>query len=297
MSHQERQYLDLLQKILISGSERLDRTGVGTKAVFGAMMRFDLSQGFPLFTTKKVFWKTAFKEMLWMLSGSTSLRALLSQNVRIWTDWPLQRFRKETGLNMPQDDFERLILIDDAFNEKWGDLGPIYGAQWRAWQAADGRKIDQVQDVIDTIKKNPASRRIIIEGWNVGELHKMALPPCHKTYQFFVRENERKLDLLFSMRSCDTAIGLPFNIANAALMLTLMALETGLEPGELVWSGADAHIYSNHFAGVRKLIEREPKAFPKLVVRKKPSLFEYTIEDFEIEGYEPHPPIAFDVAV
>ena len=184
--HPEQQYLDLLAHLVDNGDERVDRTGVGTRATFGYQMRFDLTEGFPLFTTKRVYWKTAFKEILWMLAGGDNIRQLLEQNVKIWTDWPLKRYRQSTGSDISQEDFEQRILADDAFADQWGQLGPVYGKQWREWPAADGSKIDQVQRVLDDLKNNPTSRRILWDGWNVAELDNMALPPCHKHYQFYV---------------------------------------------------------------------------------------------------------------
>jgi len=183
--HPEQQYLDLLQLLIDCGDSRIDRTGVGTRAVFGHQMRFNLADGFPVFTTKQVYWKTAFKEILWMLSGGDNIRELLQQNVKIWTDWPLKKYREANNVDISQQDFETKILADTAFAKKWGALGPVYGKQWRSWKAADGREIDQVQQVIDDLKNNPTSRRIIWDGWNVAELENMALPPCHKHYQFF----------------------------------------------------------------------------------------------------------------
>lgn len=296
--HPEYQYLELLQNILEHGDERVDRTGVGTKALFGAQMRFDLAQGFPLFTTKQVYWKTAFKEMLWMLSGSTSLKELLVQKVTIWTDWPFRKYRDATGDKITQQEFEKLIINDDAFNAKWGDLGPIYGKQWRRWKTADGREIDQVQNVIDLLKNNPTSRRILWDAWNVGELDQMALPPCHKHYQFFVNQKRGTLNGCMIQRSVDAYLGLAWNIPNLALVTHLLAEQTGLKPGEIVWFGLDTHLYLNHVDAALTQLSREPRAFPKLMIKRKPSsLFDYRIDDLEIEGYSPHPAIKAEVAV
>ena len=295
--HPEYQYLDLLQELLSHGDERMDRTGVGTLALFGRQMRFDLADGFPAFTTKRVFWKTAFKEMLWMLSGGTNIRELLEQDVRIWTDWPLAKYRRATGEEISQGDFEARVLGDRAFSDKWGDLGPVYGKQWRRWRTSDGQEIDQVQDVIDQIRNNPASRRIIWDGWNVGELDRMALPPCHKHYQFFVSKNE-ELSLAVVQRSADCLLGMSWNILNAGLTLSLLAKETDLQPREVVWYGLDVHLYRNHLEQAKQLIAREPRPFPNLKIKRKaPSLFEYRIEDLELEGYHPHAHIAVPVAV
>lgn len=294
----EYQYLNLLRRILEEGDERVDRTGVGTKAIFGAQMRFSLKESFPIFTTKRVYWKTAFKEMLWMLSGSSSLRDLLKQNVRIWTDWPLKKYRDQTGHMISQEDFETRILEDDAFDKVWGDLGPIYGKQWRRWKAADGTEIDQVQQVLDTIKTNPASRRMLWDGWNVAELDQMALPPCHKHYQFFVNHKDKTLNGACIQRSVDAYLGLVWNIANLALVTRLMAEQTGYQPGEITWFGLDTHIYLNHMDAAQLQLTREPRSFPQLNIKRKPaSLFDYSIEDFELIGYDPHPAIKAEVAV
>ena len=297
MRHPEYQYLDLLQELLDHGDKRMDRTGVGTLALFGRQMRFDLSESFPILTTKRVYWKTAFKEMLWMLSGGTNIRELLEQNVRIWTDWPLARYRKETGEEVSQEEFEARVLGDRQFADKWGDLGPIYGKQWRRWKTSDGREIDQLEQVVDLIRSNPTSRRIIWEGWNVGELDQMALPPCHKTYQVFV-SGEGKLSLALCQRSVDVTLGLGFNSLSQALLACLLAKETDLEPGETVWFGMDVHLYLNHVEQAREQLSRDPRPFPKLKIKRKAdSLFDYRIDDFEIEGYDPHPAIRFPIAV
>lgn len=298
MSHQEQQYLDLLSKLIEEGDERIDRTGVGTRAVFGHQMRFDLSEGFPVFTTKKVFWKTAFKEMLWMLGGGSNIRELLEQNVRIWSEWPHQKYCQETGEDISLADFEAKILQDDAFAERWGDLGPVYGQQWRHWKTYDGGAIDQVQYVVDQLKNNPTGRRILWDGWNVAELDDMALPPCHKHYQFFVQPSSNKLCGAMIQRSADSFLGLAWNVCNLALVTTLLAEQTGYEPGEIVWFGLDVHLYLNHIEQAKEQISRQPRAFPKLKIKRKPgSLFDYRIEDFELEGYDPHPHIAAPVAV
>ena len=297
MKHPEYQYLDLLQELLEHGDKRMDRTGVGTLALFGRQMRFDVSENFPILTTKRVYWKTAFKEMLWMLSGGTNIRELLDQNVRIWTDWPLARYRKETGEEVSQEEFEARVLDDRQFADKWGDLGPVYGKQWRRWKASDGREIDQIQEVIGQIRSNPTSRRIIWEGWNVGELDQMALPPCHKTYQVFVSEQGR-LSLALCQRSADSCAGLPWNVCSAALLARLLAKETGLDPGEIVWFGMDVHLYLNHIEQAREQIARKPRPFPALTIKRRAgSLFDYRIDDFELKGYDPHPPISLPIAV
>ncbi len=295
--HPEEQYLDLLRNLMARGDERVDRTGVGTRALFGVEMRFDLADGFPIFTTKRVYWKTAFKEILWMLSGGSNIRELLQQNVRIWSDWPLRRYRDETGEDVAQDEFERRVLDDDAFAAKWGDLGPVYGKQWRRWRTADGREIDQVQYVIDELRNNPTNRRILWDGWNVAELEDMALPPCHKHYQFFVSSDGR-LSGAVIQRSADSFLGLAWNVCNLALVTTLLAQQCDLEPGEIVWYGLDVHLYLNHVEQAAEQVARTPKPFPTLTLKRRPeTLFDYTIDDIAVEGYDPHPAISAPVAV
>ena len=210
MRHPEYQYLDLMEQVLERGDERIDRTGVGTRSLFGAMLRFDLSDGtVPILTTKRVYWKTAVKEMLWFLTGGTNIRELLQDNVRIWTDWPLASYRKETGEDIPQDEFERRVLEDDAFAQRWGELGPVYGKQWRRWLGADGQEHDQIAGLLKTLRGNPASRRMLFHGWNVPELGAMALPPCHLLYQYHVT-SDGKLNCLLLQRSVDLFIGASF---------------------------------------------------------------------------------------
>ncbi|TDW31856.1 thymidylate synthase [Rhizobium azibense] len=307
--HPEYQYLDLIEHVLEKGDRRIDRTGVGTLSVFGAMMRFDLSDGtFPVFTTKRVYWKTAVKEMLWFLTGRTDLQSLLRENVRIWTDWPLAKYREATGEDISQEEFEARILSDDDFSRRWGNLGPIYGKQWRRWLDADGKEHDQIATVIETLKTKPSSRRMLFHAWNVGELDRMALPPCHMTYQFHVTGlgDERagtegakpKLQLLVFQRSCDLGLGAPFNIAQEAALLHMIAQQVDMTPGELVWVGGDTHLYLNHMDMARTLLSREPRPFPKLRLLRRPeSIDGYTIDDFEVTGYDPHPAIDAPVAV
>ena len=298
MNHPEDQYLTLLRDLIEHGDDRVDRTGVGTKALFGREMRFDLGDGFPVFTTKRVFWKTAFKEMLWMLSGDSNIRPLLQQNVRIWTNWPLKKYRDATGDDISQEDFEARILSSSDFAHEWGDLGPVYGKQWRRWKASDGREIDQVQNVVEQLRTNPTSRRILWDGWNVGELDEMALPPCHKHYQFYVDQKTASLSGALIQRSADSFLGLAWNVANLALVTTLLAEQTGYRAGGIVWYGLDVHLYMNHIQQARQQVQRTPKAMPRLVIKRKPeSLFDYRIDDFDLDGYEPHPHISAEVAV
>lgn len=303
--HPEYQYLDLIEHLLEKGDRRIDRTKVGTSSMFGAMMRFDLSDGtFPVYTTKRVFWKTAVKEMLWFLTGQTNIQSLLRDNVRIWTDWPLDKYRKATGEDISQEDFEKRLLAEDDFAQKWGELGPVYGKQWRRWVDASGTEHDQIATVIETLKKSPTSRRMVFHAWNVGELDQMALPPCHMVYQFHTSlvegdaEGKRKLSMLCLQRSADTGLGVPFNTCQQAALLLMVAQQVDMEPGELVWVGGDVHLYLNHLDMARTLVSREPRPFPKVRLLRRPdSIDGYRIEDFEVTGYDPHPAIDAPVAV
>ena len=306
-SHWEWEYLELMRRIWEHGDERVDRTGVGTRSVFGAQLRCDLSGTcMPLLTTKRVYWKTATREFLWFLTGDTNIRALCAQGVEIWTDWPLDRYRRETGDEIARATFSRRIVEDEAFALEWGDLGPVYGKQWTDWPAYEpagegnfrqrARGINQVAQVVESLKHNPGSRRHIVEGWNVAELDQMALPPCHKTYQFHVSDG--KLSGLCYQRSCDVALGLPFNLWGAALFVRMLAQQCDLEPGELVWMGGDVHLYRNHADLVEEQLSREPAGHPRLDILRKPdSIFDYHIEDFAVTGYEPQAPISAPVAV
>lgn len=305
--HYEHQYLDLMRHIWMNGDERVDRTGVGTRAIFGATMRFDLTdQAIPLLTTKRVFWKTATREMLWFLTGDTNIRSLVEQKVHIWTDWPLDKYRKETGDEISRDAFEQRIIEDDAFAQQWGDLGPVYGKQWVNWPryvpAGEGlyrreeKGINQIQLLIDGLKNNPGSRRHIFTGWNVAELDEMALPPCHKTYQFYVANG--KLSGILYQRSCDLGLGFAFNVYSAALLVRMIAQQCDLEPGELVWNGGDVHLYMNHSELVEEQLSRTPSGEPKLKILDKPkSIFDYSITDFEVLDYAPQAHISAPVAV
>jgi thymidylate synthase len=294
----EHQYLEILERLLERGDPRVDRTGVGTRSLFGETARFDLSQGqVPILTTKRVYWKTAVKEMLWFLTGGTNIRELLQANVRIWTDWPLQRYRREVDPSITQEDFERRVLADRAFADQWGELGPVYGKQWRRWQGADGRQYDQIAAVIDTLKNNPASRRILFHGWNVAEIGGMALPPCHLLYQYHVSSDGR-LSCILYQRSADIVLGVPFNWTGAAALQLMLAQQAGLAPGEFVWMGGDVHLYGNHVAQAREQLARAPRAFPTMRLARHPaSIDDYTIDDFVVDGYDPHPPLAAPVAV
>ncbi len=305
--HYEQQYLDLMRHVWTTGTLQHDRTGVGTKAVFGATMRFSLANNaIPLLTTKRVYWKTAAREMLWFLTGNTNIRSLLEQNVRIWSDWPLDRYRRETGDQISQQAFEDLIVGDANFAKKWGDLGPVYGAQWVNWPqyslesngmySREASGINQVAELVESLKNNPGSRRHIIEGWNVAEIGQMALPPCHKTYQFQVADG--KLNGLLFQRSCDLGLGFAFNIFSASLLIRMLAQQTGYEPGEFVWQGGDVHLYMNHAELVEEQLSRAPSGNPELhLVGKPDSIFDYRIEDFEVRNYAPQAHISAPVAV
>ncbi|MFC6456633.1 thymidylate synthase [Paenibacillus vulneris] len=261
-------YLDLLKDILENGVEKTDRTGTGTLSVFGRQMRCDLSQGFPLLTTKKLHIRSIFHELLWFLSGDTNIGYLRENKVTIWDEWA----------------------------DENGDLGPVYGSQWRSWPAPDGRHIDQISQVVEQIKRNPDSRRHLVVAWNPAEVDKMALPPCHYAFQFYVADG--KLSCMFQMRSVDTFLGLPFNLASYALLTHMIAQQCDLEPGELVWTGGDVHLYLNHLEQAKLQLSREPYPLPKLVIVRKPdSLFDYKFEDFVIEGYESHPGIKAPISV
>ncbi len=263
-----RQYLDLLQRVLDSGDERLDRTGVGTRAVFGHQMRFDLGQGFPLLTTKKLHTKSIVHELLWFLAGDTNIRYLKENGVSIWDEWA----------------------------DEQGELGPVYGRQWRSWAAPDGRTIDQIKWVVDEIKTNPASRRLVVTAWNPADLDKMALAPCHCLFQFFVADG--KLSCQLYQRSGDVFLGVPFNIASYALLTAMMAQVCGLEPGDFVHTLGDAHLYSNHIEQTHKQLARAPGPLPVLKLNPDVhSIFDFTFDDIAFENYQPQAHIKAPVAV
>ncbi len=276
-----KQYLDLLQDILDNGTHKGDRTGTGTLSVFGRQYRHDLAQGFPLLTTKKLHFRSIANELIWFLSGDTNTRWLKENGVSIWDEWATEE----------------------------GELGPIYGAQWTAWPTRDGGRINQIDYVVDCLRNNPDSRRILFHGWNVEYLPdervspqdnvragRMALPPCHLLYQFYVAE--RKLSAQLFIRSSDSFLGLPYNTASLALLTLMLAQQCGLEPGEIIICTGDSHIYSNHLEQVREQLRREPRPLPRLNILRKPdSIYDYRFEDFELVGYDPHPHIAAPVAV
>jgi thymidylate synthase len=262
------QYHDLIRRILAEGVEQADRTGVGTLAIFGHQMRFDLAHGFPLVTTKKLHLRSIIHELLWFLRGETNIAYLKANQVSIWDEWA----------------------------DENGELGPVYGKQWRDWETADGRHIDQIAALIDEIKRNPASRRQLVTAWNPGDLPAMALAPCHCLFQTAVSGG--RLHLQLYQRSCDVFLGLPFNIASYALLLAMLAQQCDLEPGEFIWTGGDVHVYKNHLEQVQLQISREPYPLPRLnIVRKADGIAQYRYEDFEIVGYQAHPHIKGEVAV
>lgn len=308
LPHYEDQYLDLMRRIWTQGDERVDRTGVGTRSIFGATMRFSLAEdAIPLLTTKRVYWKVAAREMLWFLTGNTNIKPLVEQGVHIWTDWPLDRYRRETGEEISRDAFEARILAEDDFAKAWGDLGPVYGAQWVNWPryVALGDEghyvrtehgINQIAELVKSLTTNPGSRRHIFTGWNVAELDGMALPPCHMTYQFHVAGN--KLSGLLFQRSCDLGLGFAFNIFGLSLLTRMLAQQCNLEAHEVVWNGGDVHLYLNHESLVEEQLARTPQGAPKLRIKRKPdSIFDYKIEDFGVEDYQPQAHISAPVAV
>lgn len=298
MGHGEQQYLDLMSHLLSSGDERMDRTGVGTRSLFGASLRFNLADGtVPILTTKRVFWKLPIREMLWFLTGNTNIQPLLRQNVDIWTDWPLAKYREQTGEAISQKAFEARIVEDDDFAARWGELGPVYGKQWRRWLGPDGIEHDQIGNVLNQLKTNPSSRRMLFHGWNPGELNAMALPPCHMVYQYHVSSDGRLNSLLYQ-RSCDFLLGAPFNFVGACALQMMLAQQAGLALGEFVWFGGDVHLYLNHLEQARTQITRDPRPFPTMkLTRHATSIDDYKIEDFLVEGYDPHPTIRAPVAV
>ena len=262
------QYEKLLRHVYENGHQKTDRTGVGTRSVFGYQMRFDLSEGFPLVTTKKLHIRSIVHELLWFLSGSSNIGYLHDNKVSIWDEWA----------------------------DENGDLGPVYGVQWRSWPTPDGRHIDQITNAVDLIKNHPDSRRIIVCSWNVADIDQMALPPCHCLFQFYVADG--KLSCQLYQRSCDIFLGVPFNIASYALLTHMMAQQCDLEPGEFIWTGGDCHIYNNHFEQTVEQLSREPRPYPKLVIKRRPaSIFDYKFEDFEITDYNPWPHIKAPIAV
>ncbi len=291
-----RQYLDLMQHVLDNGVKKEDRTGTGTMSVFGHQMRFDLSEGFPLLTTKKVFLKGIIHELLWFLAGDTNIKYLVDNGVGIWNEWPHANYRKATGEQISLEDFVARMREDADFAEEWGGIGPGYGYQWRSWPTPDGGHVDQIRQVVEQIRNTPDSRRMIVSAWNVAEVDSMALPPCHTLFQFYVAEG--KLSCQLYQRSADIFLGVPFNIASYALLTMMMAQVCDLQPGDFVHTLGDAHLYSNHLEQTRLQLTRTPFALPTMRINPKvKDIFGFTFEDFELVGYEHHPPIKAPVAV
>lgn len=263
-----KQYLNLMRLIKDTGTEKTDRTGTGTHSIFGHQMRFNLQDGFPVVTTKKLHLKSIIHELIWFLAGSTNIAYLKENGVSIWDDWA----------------------------DKNGNLGPVYGYQWRSWPAPNGEYIDQITDIIEQIKNNPDSRRLIVSAWNVADIPKMKLPPCHALFQFYVADG--KLSCQLYQRSADVFLGVPFNIASYALLTHMIAQQCELEVGDFIWTGGDCHLYANHMEQAEIQLSREPRALPKLIIKRKPaSIFDYKFEDFELSEYDPHPHIKAPVAV
>lgn len=263
-----KQYLDLVRHVLDNGVPKQDRTGIGTRAVFGYQMRFDLAGGFPCLTTKKLHLKSIIHELLWFLQGDTNIRYLHEHGVTIWDEWA----------------------------DENGDLGPLYGAQWRSWTAPDGRSIDQIQRLVDLIRTDPHSRRMVVSAWNAGELDLMALNPCHCLFQFYVGQG--KLSCQLYQRSCDVGLGVPFNLASYSLLTLMLAQACGLKPGDFVWTGGDVHIYANHIEPLERQLRRTPRPLPNLrIADRGQDIFGFQYDDFELVGYDPHPGIRMAIAV
>jgi len=304
-----KQYLDLLQHIQNNGAVKTDRTGTGTKSVFGYQMRFDLALGFPLLTTKKMALRSIIHELLWFLAGDSNLKYLADNNVHIWDEWPFKAYLQKTDQAVPETGsdewnvglsaFVEKVKTDEAFAKEYGELGPIYGYQWRNWPAPDGRHIDQITQVIKQLKSSPDSRRMIVSAWNVADIEEMAkagLPPCHCLFQFYVADG--KLSCQLYQRSCDTFLGVPFNIASYALLTMMVAQVCDLKLGEFIWTGGDVHIYNNHFEQVVLQLSREP--LPLATMRLNPEvkdIFKFKFEDFTLEGYQSHEAIKAPIAV
>ncbi|MFC5449601.1 thymidylate synthase [Paenibacillus aestuarii] len=318
MSNSESLYMNLLKHILDHGTRKEDRTGTGTISVFGYQMRFDLNDGFPLITTKRVPFRLIVSELLWFIKGDTNIRYLLQHNNNIWNEWAFLKWvesdeyagpdMKDFGLRSQQDPefnkqyeeqmaiFKRNILEDERFAERFGDLGNVYGSQWRHWKTSQGETIDQLQDVIASIKKNPDSRRLIVTAWSPEDVPTSALPPCHSLFQFYVANN--KLSCQLYQRSGDVFLGIPFNIASYALLTHMIAHECGLGVGDFIHTIGDAHIYNNHLDQINTQLSREPRDLPSLKLNtSKTSIFDFEVDDVRLEGYDPHPTIKAPVAV
>ncbi|WP_455675327.1 thymidylate synthase [Pradoshia sp.] len=319
MTKNEQAYLDLCRHVLENGTKKSDRTGTGTMSVFGHQMRFDLKDGFPLLTTKRVPFRLIASELIWFINGDTNIRFLLQHNNNIWNEWAFKKWVEsdeykgpdmtDFGIRSLKDEefkaaydeqmeiFKRRVLEEDDFAAKYGELGNVYGKQWRSWKTSTGETIDQLKDVIHDIKHNPSSRRLIVSAWNPEDVPtNMALPPCHSLFQFHVADG--KLSCQLYQRSADIFLGVPFNIASYALLTYLIAKECGLEPGEFIHTLGDAHIYLNHEEQVRTQLQREPRELPRLVIDSSfTSIFELKLDQLKVEGYDPHPTIKAPIAV
>ncbi|MFH1670676.1 MAG: thymidylate synthase [Patescibacteria group bacterium] len=298
-----KQYLSLLQKIMNEGIRKDDRTGTGTLSIFGYQMRFDLQEGFPLLTTKKVYMRGITHELLWFLTGDTNIKYLVDRNVKIWNEWPYEGYKASDEFKGETlDEFVEKIREDSAFAQKWGDLGPVYGKQWIRWEGKHGEEINQIKNVIDEIKKNPNSRRLIVSGWNVADIQELihgknsAPPLCHTVFQFYVLNGQLSCQLY--QRSADVFLGVPFNIASYSLLTHMIAQECGLEVGEFIHTFGDAHLYLNHMEQALTQLERKPRLLPQLRLNSDvKSVFDFTFEDIEVMNYDPHPAIKAPIAV
>lgn len=311
------QYLDLAQKILDEGVDRMDRTGVGTRSIFGYQMRFNLQEGFPILTTKKIAFGLVKSELLWFLHGDSNIKYLLEHKNHIWDEWAFKNYIEsedyhgpdmtDFGLRSEKDPefkesylkekkaFCQKILEDETFAQKYGELGDVYGKQWREWKTRDGKSIDQIALILKQLKETPYSRRIILSAWNPEDIPNMALPPCHTLSQFYVANG--KLSCQLYQRSGDTFLGVPFNISSYALLTTLLAREVGLEVGEFVHTLGDAHLYLNHFDQIHEQLQRQPRSLPKLKINSEKSMFDLSPSDIQLEGYDPYPAIKAPIAV